>query len=480
MIIFDQLPCPALVTDRSGQVLSVNHCLLKLVGGEPEVWLNQSMDKLFPVASRIFLQTHVWPMILRDGLVQEIRLQLVADGAKQIPVFVNCQKTMQDGAERYIWVLFVTLERSRFEQAMLEARQRAETASEKLAESHRELGEAHRHLQETQSQLVQSEKMAALGQLVANVAHEINTPLGAVKSSGRQIADALEQTLNDLPRLLKLLSLEQEQAFHAMLAHARSASEVLTSREERALVREIRARLRQQNLAASDQMASILARLRAQDMVQALLPLLKSPDAMFILQTADNMTDIGRNAANINLAVARVSRIVFALKVYSRANDGGGIGTMQPCDLREGLETVLTLYHKQIKQGTELVREFDAIGQVLCRPDELAQVWTNLIHNALHAMNYQGTLSVTLTRVGIEALVTVGDTGCGIDDAIRSRIFDAFFTTKPIGEGSGLGLDIVKKIIAKHHGRIEVQSTVGVGTRFLVYLPLVQAAHANL
>jgi signal transduction histidine kinase len=146
---------------------------------------------------------------------------------------------------------------------------------------------------------------------------------------------------------------------------------------------------------------------------------------------------------------------------------------MQPYDLREGLETVLTLYHSQIKQGTELVREFAAIGKVLCRPDELAQVWTNLIHNALHAMNHGGTLTLRLARIGNEARVTVGDTGCGIDEAIRSRIFDAFFTTWPIGEGSGLGLDIVRKIIAKHHGRIEVQSEVGVGTAFSVFLPLV-------
>ena len=86
-------------------------------------------------------------------------------------------------------------------------------------------------------------------------------------------------------------------------------------------------------------------------------------------------------------------------------------------------------------------------------------------------MNYQGTLTLAIHRIGNEAVVSVQDTGCGIPEAIRGKIFDAFFTTKPMGEGSGLGLDIVKKIIDKHQGHIEVQSEVGVGTTFFVYLP---------
>ena len=108
---------------------------------------------------------------------------------------------------------------------------------------------------------------------------------------------------------------------------------------------------------------------------------------------------------------------------------------------------------------------------MLCRPDELNQVWTNLIHNALQAMKFAGTLTIGIRRVGDEAVVSVGDTGCGIPESIRTKIFDAFFTTKPIGEGSGLGLDIARKIVAKHGGRIEVHSELGVGTTFSVYLP---------
>jgi signal transduction histidine kinase len=113
---------------------------------------------------------------------------------------------------------------------------------------------------------------------------------------------------------------------------------------------------------------------------------------------------------------------------------------------------------------------------VRCLPDELNQVWTNLVHNALQAMDHKGTLTVGLSREGGEAVVSIGDTGCGIPEEIRSRIFDAFFTTKAAGEGTGLGLDIVRKIVEKHQGRIEVDSEVGRGTTFTVRLPIAGAS----
>jgi diguanylate cyclase (GGDEF)-like protein/PAS domain S-box-containing protein len=134
---FDHLPCPALVTDRGGVVHSINQCLLDLVGGVKDSWVAKPMDLMFPMANRIFLQTHVWPMLLRDGRVSEIRLQLLSDGNKQVPVFLNCQRSTLDSIERYTWVFFVTIERIRYEQELLEARQRAEAMSVNLAKSER-------------------------------------------------------------------------------------------------------------------------------------------------------------------------------------------------------------------------------------------------------------------------------------------------------------------------------------------------------
>lgn len=134
---FDELPCPALVTDRSGVVQSVNQSLLQLVGGAQESWASKPMDLMFSMASRIFLQTHVWPLILRESQVREIKLQMLGHDGKPVPVLVNCQKATLEGMARVTWVFFVSVERSRYEQALLEARQRAETASADLAKSER-------------------------------------------------------------------------------------------------------------------------------------------------------------------------------------------------------------------------------------------------------------------------------------------------------------------------------------------------------
>ncbi len=324
-------------------------------------------------------------------------------------------------------------------------------------------------LQSAQAQLIQSEKMASLGQLVANVAHEINTPISAIKSSGMNITDALEHAMQGLPTVLRLLDEPSQRLFMQLIGAAKHRNDVLSSREERALVRDATLKLEQAGVDNARHTASVLVQLHAHTAPLDYLPLLQHPESAQILDAASSLASVVNSADNINTAVERVSKIVFALKTYSRVNNAD---EKIRSDLREGLETVLTIYQNQIKRGTELVRHYEDIPMLLCYPDELNQVWTNLIHNALQAMHFQGTLTVGIRQENNEAVVSISDTGSGIPQEIRDKIFDAFFTTKPAGEGSGLGLDIVKKIVEKHQGRIDVQSSVGVGTTFSVRLPL--------
>ena len=320
---------------------------------------------------------------------------------------------------------------------------------------------------EAQAKLIQSEKMASLGQLVANVAHEINTPIAAVKSSGMSIDYALQNLLESNADF-GALDLATRQLFAQLVGHAGNRTEVLSSREERVIVREVTRQLEAAGIVDPRHKADLLVQLGVHSALADYYPLLCHPEAEVILSRAQSTATIINGTANINTAVDRVAKIVFALKSFSRVDSRG---EMVLANLTEGLETVLTIYQNQIKRGTELVRQYENLPPLRCLPDELNQVWTNLIHNALQAMNYQGTLTISLRRVDNDAVLTVGDTGCGIPEAIRHRIFDPFFTTKPIGEGSGLGLDIVKKIVDKHRGRIDVHSEVGVGTSFVVSLP---------
>ncbi|MFY8043424.1 MAG: PAS domain-containing protein, partial [Rhodoferax sp.] len=137
MSSFELLPCAALFTDSSGNIQALNQELLRLLGGEKSDWIAKPIDTLFSKASRVFLQTHVWPMLLRDGHVRELKLQLLGIGGERLPILVNCQSNTVDGEVRFTWVLFVSLERSRFEQELLDSRKRAEAVTQKLAESER-------------------------------------------------------------------------------------------------------------------------------------------------------------------------------------------------------------------------------------------------------------------------------------------------------------------------------------------------------
>jgi signal transduction histidine kinase len=177
---------------------------------------------------------------------------------------------------------------------------------------------------------------------------------------------------------------------------------------------------------------------------------------------------VQRSNQNIQTATERASKIIFALKNFSRQDHAG---KKVPTNLNESLETVLTLYHNQIKQGIEVVRHFVELPEIPCYQDEIIQVWTNLIHNALHAMAGKGTLTIETKQQDSQIIISIQDTGHGISPEIQNKIFNAFFTTKPQGEGSGLGLDIVRKIIDKHAGKIWFETEAGKGTTFFVQIP---------
>ncbi len=352
------------------------------------------------------------------------------------------------------------------------SRRQAEISQQQAESAQQQATKALHDLRAAQTQLIQSEKMASLGQLVANVAHEINTPIGAVKSSGKKIADALENTLMSMSTLFQMLDQKHRDLFIHLTSHVKAPTEALSTREERAITRAATLQLEQAGIGKARHRAAILVQLRAQSDLDNYLPLLRHADCDFILDTAYGIALIINSTGNINTAVDRVSKIVFALRSFSRTDSSG---EMIEANLQEGIETVLTIYQSQIKQGAELVRQYEDIAPLRCLSDELNQVWTNLIHNALQAMTQQGKLTLGIRRVGDAAVVSIGDSGCGIPEEIRAKIFEPFFTTRAAGEGSGLGLDLVKKIVDKHKGHIEVESEVGVGTTISVYLPYVMA-----
>ena len=274
----------------------------------------------------------------------------------------------------------------------LEAERALQEANSKLEEK---VEERALELQRKQAQLVQSEKMAALGQLLAGVAHEINTPLGALSSN----IDIFARALDRIGEALADMETAETAPQHEKLKR--------------------------------------------------------------LLQSAQQLSAVNRTATE------RITAIVGSLRRFARLDES----ELNGVDIHEGIDNTLTLVQHELKHRVQVEKDYGEVPLITCYPNQLNQVFMNLLVNASHAIEGKGTIFIKTRMDGDSVTIEFRDTGIGIPEENRQRIFDPGFTTKEFGEGTGLGLSIVSGIVQNHKGRLEVESQMGKGSTFRLILP---------
>ena len=352
------------------------------------------------------------------------------------------------------------------EQKVLDRTEELRTANRELLEANAELERTLSDLGRAQNQLVQAEKLAALGQIASGIAHELNTPLGAILSSNRSIIELINTRLSALPEFLFGLDKTERRWFYKLAREGLQHAADLNPAVDRAARKEIKFMLTDSGIKASTELLDTITDIGLQERLPELMGLMKHERRDEILSAVSSIVLLRRLCEIIAVGADKASHVVGALNSYLRHETDNAVSTI---DINGEIETILTLYQNRLKYGVKVKRHFTGGAFVIGNRDRLNQVWINLINNALQAMDYKGTLVITTKREDEWVMVSFTDTGHGIPTEIADRIFDPFFTTKKHGEGIGLGLEIVRSIVEGAGGRIEFESEPQ-KTVFRIYL----------
>jgi signal transduction histidine kinase len=315
----------------------------------------------------------------------------------------------------------------------------------------------------------QRDKLAALGKLSAGLAHELNNPSAAAVRS----AEALLECLDRLRKLERDPSLNEAKCEQISIVEDAIRKELKPAMFQDELARSDRADsltawLETNSISEPWKVASVLVEANLEkEHLQQLLAVSGPAFPSEIMRFA-TMLEMERIAQQIGHSTKRISSLVRAIKEYSYMDQS----PVQAVDIVHGIENTLTILEHKLRKGIAVQRLIAPdLPLVTANGSELNQVWTNLIDNAADAMTSKGVLTIRATREADSVVVEIGDNGPGIPKDLQSHIFEQFFTTKPVGQGTGLGLDAVRRIVRKLNGSVSFSSAPG-DTRFQVRIPV--------
>lgn len=378
-----------------------------------------------PTIFSSLLHKHIIPSPLRDGQFRIQHTTVISVPALDGEGF-NALFAIQDVTDL---TLRIQDYRAMRDQALEEIKKRKSAEEqlrnhslnlEKMVEERTsELKNTLDNLQKTQSQLVQSEKMASIGQLAAGIAHEINNPTGYVSSNLNSLAEYVKDAGSLIVKYRALISVLKQDVI---------TEEVQTSISEK---------------------------------LDCITELEGEIDIDFLLDDSQNLVKECQEGSE------RIRKIVIDLKDFAHPGDQ----ELKYADLNRNLDSTLNIVWNELKYKATVTKDYGDLPEVQCYPQQINQVFMNLLVNAAQAIEKHGEIRIITRALDGQVEIAISDTGAGIPEENLSKIFDPFFTTKDVGKGTGLGLNIAYNIIKKHKGTIDVESKVGTGTTFIIRIP---------
>jgi PAS domain S-box-containing protein len=463
--------------DHRGEIVSWNKAATSILGYTEEEAVGRRLELIIP---KRFHEAHRNGMErytkTGEGHVIGSTVELAArtKSGEEVPIELSLSTWTVRDDRYYTGIIRDIGERKEAEEAIRQSEQTLRERTEELKKKNDTLEGTLNQLNEMHNQLIIQEKMASLGKLSAGMAHELNNPAAAAQRGAAQL-QALFSKWQDTQLRMAELRLEEKQVKQVIALDQIAKDRARNPADLTALARSdteaaLEEWLHKLNIDTTGELVPALVSLGYdQPDLEALAKVFTLAQFAVVIDWLSFKYAIYSLVDEIGLGTGRIVELVKALKTYTYMDQA----PVQSVDVREGLDNTLIILHNKLKRGVDVVKEYaEDLPVIEAYASELNQVWTNIIDNAIDAMDGEGTLIVRTRWEDPWVVVEIEDDGQGIPEENQSKIFDPFFTTKGPGEGTGLGLNISRNLIVqKHHGQISVKSKPG-STCFAVRIPI--------